>query len=91
MKTGYMQTYDADKGKSEADILVCGHSSCGQRAMTMTEWKAHGGQCFVCGHTVCGPCMTRMMKFGCEVFEKVIEDALNDQYRKAQNAKILGT
>jgi hypothetical protein len=47
--------------------------------------------CFVCTKPLCTHCTARAMKFGCDGPEvKRVEAAVNEQYRREQNAKILG-
>ncbi len=87
--TGYFRNDDRPSGGklSEGDVLGCSHC---QQAMPKAEWKLNGGICFICAKPLCLICYERTRTFGCEVFEKNIEHAVADLYRRQQNAKILG-
>ena len=88
---GYILNDNTASGgvKYEADALGCIHC---QALIDKTKWKAglEGAYCPQCDDAICFPCAARMAKFGCEPTIKKFTDALDDQYRKAQNAKILG-
>jgi len=71
----------------EADIYVCTHC---QAVIFVSQWKLDGGFCGLCSKPICGPCADRMQTKGCEPFIKQIEQAVEDNYRRKQNARILG-
>lgn len=87
----------AHEGVEEADILTCPHC---QRTINLQAWrKDHskggthnemGGWCRRCEAPVCTACTVRMMKHGCEPFMKQVDKALEDKYRREQNAKTIG-
>jgi len=91
-QAGYFFNDDrASEGQlSEDDILGCGHFACGGRMMKRSKWKEHGGRCLVCDSFLCSLCYERVKTFGCEVFEREMRRAVENNYRKEQNAKILG-
>lgn len=87
---GYYYNDDrASGGKfSEDDTLACSHCSQG---LLKTKWKEHGGLCFICSKPLCPKCAARAQQFGCEGPEvKKIEQAVDEAYRRQQNAKVLG-
>jgi hypothetical protein len=79
----------ASGGKfDEDDTLACGHCD---RGLLKSKWKESGGMCFVCSKPLCRGCVDRTRQHGCEgPATKRLEAAVNDQYRREQNAKILG-
>jgi len=88
---GYFMNDDrASGGKlDEDDIVGCWHC---HKPIKKAAWKAWGGVCIPCGaKPLCGPCKDRAMRFGCEGPQlKKIEQAVNDDYRRQQNAKVIG-
>lgn len=87
---GYFLNDDrASGGKlAEDDILACAHHGA---AMKKAQWKLKGGMCMVCNKPLCLKCVERTRRFGCEGPEiKRIEQAVNDAYKREQNAKVLG-
>jgi hypothetical protein len=88
---GYWMNDDrASGGKlSEDDTVGCGHC---HAAMTKQTYLAEPVHCAHCGEKVgimCG-CADRLRTHGCEVFIRTIERTLDSNYRKVQNARILG-
>lgn len=71
----------------EDDILGCKHC---QALLHGHDWRADGGFCCVCDGPICNSCRDRTRVHGCEVFQKQVDTALNDLYRREQNAKVLG-
>jgi hypothetical protein len=77
----------------EDDVIACEHRApgCTSNLMKKSEWKLQGGFCMCCGKPLCLKCYERTKKFGCEGPEvKRFEQAINDDYRRSQNAKVLG-
>lgn len=68
-------------------MLGCSHC---QKLMVRKVWQEDGGFCHSCDAPVCGPCADRIPKLGCEVFLRVLEGELEKQYRREQNARLLG-
>lgn len=92
---GYFMNDDrASGGKlAEDDLVGCAHAVARGCTPTMKKsaWKLQGGMCFVCGKPICIACTARAQKFGCEGPEVArVERAVNDLYRREQNAKVLG-
>jgi hypothetical protein len=87
---GYFMNDDRASGGSldEDDIIACAHCA---KALKKHLWKQHGGMCCVCAKPLCTVCTQRTFNVGCEgPQEKQIERAVNEFYRRQQNAKILG-
>jgi hypothetical protein len=63
-----------------------------QATIPKEDWKAGktGAYCPQCDWSICTICAIRYKKFGCEVFERRFTAMIEDNYRKQQNAKILG-
>jgi hypothetical protein len=89
--------------KEEDDLLGCGHCHAVIRKHAHTDpvtkrripgWLDEGGHCYVCNQPLCGPqnnnCRDRAQRHGCEAYARVLERAIEDNYRREQNAKILG-
>lgn len=74
-------------GLREDDLLGCLHC---QALIDKSKWSAEGAFCHVCYGPICSFCDERKTTFGCEVFEKRFARAIEENYRKEQNAKILG-
>lgn len=82
----------AHEGVDEADIVCCPHC---QATIRLQDWKKErslggGGWCRQCFAPVCGPCLTRMMAHGCQPFIKLVDKALELDYRRSQNLKAMG-
>ena len=73
--------------RAEADMIGCHHC---QKLMVKSDWAEDGGWCSRCDGAVCGPCADRMLTKGCEAFVHQLMAKLEDQYRRAQNARMLG-
>lgn len=73
--------------KEEADLIGCAHC---HGLIKKTDWQNDGGFCSCCDHAVCAHCADRMLTHGCENFKRKIDQAVEAQYRKQQNARILG-
>lgn len=87
---GYFLNDDTASGgvKSEDDLLSCSHC---QAPIKKSDWKLQGGMCNVCTSPLCFNCVKRAAKFGCEgPYVRQLEQAVNDSYRREQNAKLLG-
>ena len=79
-------------GVDEADVLTCPHC---EKIIKLQDWRKEreqggGGWCRKCQAPVCGPCLDRMLVFGCEPWLKRIDRAFEENYRRAQNRKVLG-
>src|SRR5271166_5101940 len=87
--SGYLRSDNRCSGGAleEATILGCSHC---QKLLKKSEWQADGGFCHSCDAPVCGPCADRIPKHGCEVFMRVLEGEMEKQYRRTQNARLLG-
>lgn len=87
---GYTLADDTASGgkRREADLLGCNHC---QRLMRKHWWQQDGGMCLQCSRPVCPGCRDRIPTHGCENFMRRLEGALNDRYRRDQNARVLGT
>jgi hypothetical protein len=72
----------------EDDLLGCGHCP---KPLKKREWRMQGGMCFVCNKPLCLQCYERARTIGCEGpdVDRLMR-AVNEQYRRAQNAKVLG-
>lgn len=86
---GYLLADDRCSGgaRDEADMMGCKHC---QRLMKKRDWQADGGFCHGCDAAVCGPCADRIPRFGCETFVRVVEAKIERQYRREQNARLMG-
>lgn len=71
----------------EDDLLGCKHC---QGLIDKSKWRQQGAFCHACDSPLCSYCDQRQPQFGCEVFEKQISQAIENSYRKEQNAKVLG-
>ena len=73
----------------EADLLGCGHCP---KFMTKPDWVANGGyKCYNCHRFLCEECRKKPPQMKCPGREEdQISRALNENYRREQNAKILG-
>lgn len=89
---GYYLNDDRESGggKTENDVLTCGHC---QAIILRSEWREDGCHCWCCDSAVgvrCG-CAARMITRGCENFVRRVEAAIERKYQHEQNARILGT
>ena len=87
---GYHMNTDCD-GVSQHDVLTCPHC---QSVIFLQTWRKEreqggGGYCRKCSEPVCGPCLTLMVKHGCQPFMKAVERAVEDNYRIQQNRKVM--
>jgi hypothetical protein len=88
---GYFLNDDRASGgkRDEDDLLGCGHCP---RPVKKHKWQIHGGICFVCGKPLCFACYDTAHKTkqcrGSE--EENIIRAVDEAYRKQQNAKVFG-
>lgn len=73
--------------REENDLLGCSHC---QKLMERKLWADDGGFCHSCDRPVCGPCADLIPKHGCSTFLKTMEISLEKEYRRSQNAKVLG-
>jgi hypothetical protein len=79
-------------GLEEADVMACNHC---QKLIIVSKWKLDGGLCGCCGQAVCGPCADKILLpadqgGGCIPFIERVRRQLEFNYRRAQNARILG-
>jgi hypothetical protein len=86
---GYLKADNRGSGGKvdEADMLGCSHC---QKLIKASEWRADGGFCHSCDAPVCNHCADRIPQHGCEVFLRVLETSLMRQYRRDQNARLMG-
>jgi len=87
MQTGYLRVW-GPADAIEADILGCKHCCA---AILKPLWQVQGAYCHSCDGPICSECDKRS---GCEKGSKSwkadLDRAINDVYRREQNAKILG-
>ena len=81
----------AHEGVDECDIVLCPHC---QVTIRLQDWKKEraeggGGWCRKCSAPVCGPCLTTMQQVGCIPFKSLVDRALELNYRRQQNLKVL--
>lgn len=86
---GFLLADDTASGgkKEEADLVGCNHCC---KTMRRKLWADDGGFCHCCDRPVCATCADRMLTRGCENFMRQLETALDIDYRRQQNAKVLG-
>jgi hypothetical protein len=90
---GYVMNDNRSSGGKlvEDDVLGCGHC---QTCINRANWKAYGeNRCFSCDEAICSICLFEMKNTGCgcQNFKRAFERAIEDRYRREQNAKVLGT
>jgi len=85
----YLNDNRASGGKkAEDDLFICTHC---EQTLLKAVWKQAGGMCTVCAAPICITCYDRTHRFGCEgPMVKKLETAVNEAYRREQNAKVLG-
>lgn len=71
----------------EADLFGCNHCD---KLMRRQDWREEGGFCHCCARPVCLACAHAMDIGGCVPSMKKLEQAVEQAYRREQNAKILG-
>lgn len=71
----------------EDGLLGCNHC---QGSINKSKWRIQGAFCNVCFSPICSYCDTRKSQFGCEVFERKFARAIEDNYRREQNRRVLG-
>lgn len=73
----------------EADLLGCAHCA---RFVKKKEWENNGGfKAWCCDKPVCDECAKAPPNMECPGSQVAqIERAINDLYRREQNAKVLG-
>lgn len=88
--SGYLLVDDRASGGRlvEADMLGCNHC---QALLKKNEWREDGGHCGGCMQPVCGPCADKILTHGCEPFLRQLEAALERDYTRAQNARMMCT
>jgi len=88
---GYYYNDDrASGGKlEESDVLGCKHCEAG---IKKSDWIRNAGyaRCSSCDGFMCDPCYDKYKVEGCQVFQRFIDRTLAENYRKQQNAKVLG-
>ena len=88
---GYLMNDNRASGNKleEADILGCLHC---QAAIEAQKWRVDGAFCHGCNGPICSWCdQTTNGCTGQFHFYRRLERAVEDRYRRDQNAKILGT
>jgi hypothetical protein len=84
--------------KIEADIRCCGlcekilplHDTVDHLGRLTVGWRNEGAYCHRCDKPLCHECGSKPCPSECGGFEKKFADAIEEQYRIEQNAKILG-
>ncbi len=76
-----------DGGVFEDDIVGCNHC---QAAMHRSEWRKKGGYCSCCDSPLCNACAEETKRSGCLPWRKFVDEQLDAQYHRDQNAKVLG-
>ncbi len=94
---GYLFSDERNSGGKveEADIIACPHC---EALINYQAWRKDraqgggltGGWCRKCSAPVCGTCLDRMLVFGCEPFLRKIDQAVEANYRRQQNRKVIG-
>ena len=86
---GYVLADDSASGgeKREADLLGCNHCD---RLMRKSVWREKGGHCLVCDRPICAGCLARIPTHGCEHSVRRFTAAVEENYRREQNARVLG-
>jgi hypothetical protein len=88
---GYLLNDNRASGglRKEDGVLGCVHGQC---LIEKSLWRfgKSGAYCPQCDGPICTYHAIRMQQFGCEPFAKAFTAAIEDQYRKEQNAKIMG-
>jgi hypothetical protein len=88
---GYIFVDDTSSGglRREEDMLGCYHC---QMLMTGRGWANAGApKCHNCDGPICVGCGMRALQHGCENFLRQITGALEAEYRRAQNERVLGS
>lgn len=80
---GYLIGFGPAK-QEEFDMVQCAHC---MAHFKVKRRNPEGGWCAQCSHFICLPCTD---KGTCTPFMKQIEQEEKEQYRKNQNARILG-
>jgi hypothetical protein len=84
--------------KAESDVLVCGgcqavlfwHDTIDHQGRIHVGWAGEGAWCHRCDKPLCTACGAKPCPPECGGFEKRFFEAVEDQCRREQNAKILG-
>lgn len=86
---GYIMNDNRASGGTleEADALGCKHC---QAIIDGKKWRQDGAFCHACDGPICTHCDKRRPQFGCEIFERTLARAVEEQYRRDQNRAILG-
>ena len=86
---GYMKIDNRCSGGLlfEDDVDGCRHCHAPIPRSKLLVAHAH---CSNCDGPLCAPCGVRAMKFGCVTHDQWMTQLIEDQYRREQNAKILG-
>jgi hypothetical protein len=82
----------------ESDVLVCGgcqallrrHDTIDHQGRVHVGWANEGAWCHRCDKPLCAACGAVPCPPQCGGFEKLFFEAVEDRYRRAQNARILG-
>lgn len=96
---GFMLKDDRCSGGAlvEDDITGCGHChgvlTKRERSKNGEPWKGRlltHAHCQRCDRDICPACGLDTEKHGCVPHDRMIDEALSDNYRREQNAKIMG-
>lgn len=71
----------------EADLIACRHC---QKLMKKAAWQEDGGFCGHCERPVCGGCADKILTGGCTPFVAKLEQQVEIQIRRRQNARVMG-
>ena len=82
----------------ESDVLVCGgcqsllhrHDTIDHQNRIHIGWANEGAWCHRCAKPLCAACGAKPCPPECGGFEKRFFELVEDQYRREQNARILG-
>lgn len=94
-QAGYLKSDDrcSGGGLTEDDVLGCGHCHAVIPKRDVTKPKTGltmRAHCSKCDQFLCVSCGLKAMHEGCVPHDEMIGRALNEAYRRDQNAKILG-
>jgi len=84
----YLNDNRASGGTLEEDALLgCNHC---HAPLKKAEWKHEGGFCMGCEKPLCFSCLKDATKNGCRPEVERIARAVEEDYRRGQNARVMG-
>jgi hypothetical protein len=88
-RLGYMKIDNRCSGGKllEDDLDACRHCHATIPRSKLLVAHAH---CSKCDGPLCASCGIRAMQFGCVTHDQWMTQLIKDQYRREQNAKIMG-